>query len=125
LNALFLLYLEIANPTGLRQESFYQTLERRWYNGEKKGDGGSLRWFRVCSLGRKRRNRIMLSTTDFEHYGVPAILHPNCHRRRARCPSRIDLSNGRDSKDWIECYSSGTSVSTILLFYTKAINADE
>lgn len=47
MNALFLLYIEIASPDGTTRESFFNDLERRWYNGKKKGNNGSLRWFRV------------------------------------------------------------------------------
>ena len=47
LTALFLLYVEIASPDGTTREAFFDSLERRWYSGHKKGDHGSLRWFRV------------------------------------------------------------------------------
>lgn len=49
LSALFLLYLEIANPGGVRQEEFYARLVRRLATEKQKGDRGSLRWFRVST----------------------------------------------------------------------------
>ena len=47
ITALFLFYVAALEPNETRRADFFHNVERRWYNGKKKGDGGSLRWFRV------------------------------------------------------------------------------
>ncbi|KAI1611961.1 organic solute transporter Ostalpha-domain-containing protein [Exophiala viscosa] len=47
ITALFLLYVHYVAPRQENRANFFHRLERRWMNGKKKGDGGSLRWFRV------------------------------------------------------------------------------
>ncbi|KAK4945638.1 hypothetical protein LTR10_015257 [Elasticomyces elasticus] len=47
ITALFLLYVHYVAPRPETRANFFHNLERRWMNGKKKGDGGSLRWYRV------------------------------------------------------------------------------
>lgn len=48
--AIFLLYVELATPDPHSRDAFYDDLELRWPNGRKRGDQGSLAWFRVSAI---------------------------------------------------------------------------
>lgn len=48
ITALFLLYVQYVCPHPNGRAQYFSNLERRWFNGKKKGTGGSLRWYRVC-----------------------------------------------------------------------------
>ena len=50
--SLFLLYITYLTPQDATREQFFDNLERRWMNGKKKDDRGSLRWFRVSCVYR-------------------------------------------------------------------------
>lgn len=49
ITALFLLYVQLATPDERNRAQIFDNLERRWLNGKKKGDNGSLRWFKVST----------------------------------------------------------------------------
>lgn len=50
ITSLFLLYLALVSPDESRREQFFDSLERRWLSGKKKGSHGSLRWFRILCI---------------------------------------------------------------------------